>query len=75
MYQRSSTHMNDARLKYKTSHIYQHLEQFHKGEDLNARESFQFEALGQVRGAMNRQIAEVLLIKNSKSVLMNDRDM
>ena len=48
---------------------------FHKGEKLNPRETFRFEALGQVKGAMNRQIAEVLQIKNSKSILMNDRDM
>ena len=59
----------------KTSHIKQHLDKHHKGVKVNLRESFQFEVVSQIKGAMNRQIAEVLLIKNSKSQLMNDRDM
>ena len=38
-YERSKTHMDEARRGYNTSHIRQHLDKFHSGEIVNLRES------------------------------------
>ena len=36
-YERAKTHMGEARKQHQTSHIVQHLREFHKGETVNLR--------------------------------------
>ena len=54
-YERSKTYIDEGIKKYKTRHINQHIEKFHKGEDMNIHEDFKFEMVQQIKGAMNKQ--------------------
>ena len=75
LYERSLTHLEEGSKGYKDSHIYAHILKYHKSDKINLQENFKFEVVGRINGAMKRQVEKWLLIKNSKAVLMNSKDM
>ena len=69
MCERSKVHLDEGRRKLETSHITQHIEEYHHGEVLNVKDNFKFDTIATHRAAYSRQISEALLIKNSKEIV------
>ena len=75
MFERAKQHISEGEQCLPTSHIFQHIISKHQEGIRDIKGSFKFEVVEKHRSAFGRQIAEFILIKNSKVPVMNNKYM